>query len=439
MASLQYLNNPKMVCEHTVTVENREESVLEAIRLIVPAWKKSKLDDVNVLQLSGGITNTMYLITWNKEKIICRLFGDGSEKLINRETENILFASLSKLNMGCPVFYGLFSNGRIEGYLPARSITAEEMQDPFIYLRLGAAAGRFHTRGSTLNSNEVSHENRMHGENGQFDQYIELVKQIKFPDGSKEAALMPGLEIEYMINEVDWLNNWLQEQAAISRSVPLDLPAVDTDKKRVFIPASMLGDHANHRNIARYLAFQNVLCHYDMLSGNILVDLELADKWKNGEDIDSSNSSGVTLIDYEYSSFTYRAFDLGNFFCEFAGFDKSIEEAYPESNIRRAVIATYLDSCSIEYNGDDVEGRIWRYWQSIRQDDSVQAAKAVDCIIKEFEIVANQLTLCAHTLWYLWGIVQADVSTVDFDYMDYSKVRLEGYRYHKEIFHNGNR
>ena len=242
-----------------------------------------------------------------------------------------------------------------------------------------------------------------------------------------------------MGNEVDWLTNWLKDEAAGVASKSLKLPLVDAEKQNVFIPADMLLDHTNHQDMARFLGFQEVLCHYDMLPGNIMLDLNLEDALLSGKD--DGNLDGVTLIDYEYSAFSYRAFDIGNFFCEFAGFDKSIEEAYPDTSIRQAVITAYFDSCSRECQGrgadeKDIEGRIFRYWQGLRNTKSPEADAAMKCIVQEFEKVANQLTLCAHTLWYLWGIVQAEISTVDFDYVEYSRVRLTGYRYHKNQFHS---
>jgi ethanolamine kinase len=439
-----YLNNPDTIADYEVTLENREESVLEAVRKIVPQWKESKVSDVRVQQLSGGITNTMYLLHWTEEhqihRIIVRLFGTGTELLINRNSENILFAALSELNMGCPIFHGLFKNGRIEGYLPARSINADEMRQPFIYKRVAAATGRFHSRGSTLDDKKVSRKNRMHGPDGQFRQYIELVEAVKFPIDSKEASSLPGLELEYMKTEVEWFASWLEKEAQASRAVTLTLPLIENEKQNVFIPAEMLTNYDNHRNIARYLGFQEVLCHYDILCGNILLDLTLDDQLKSGKDDDGTD--GITLIDYEYSAFTHRAFDIGNFFCEFAGFELSIESSYPGSDIRRSVITAYFDACAKEFESRDIdtekdtEGRIWLYWQGLRTSNTAEAKIAAEHLVCEFETIANQLTLCAHTLWYLWGIVQADISTVDFDYMEYSKIRLDGYKYHKSVFHS---
>ena len=434
---INYLNNPIDVCDYTVTFESREQSVLEAVRRIVPSWSTALQEDVVLVALTGGITNTMYLLTWKADmKIIVRLFGANTELFIDRKNENSLFAALSGLDMGCPNFYGLFNNGRIEGYLPARAVTPAEMREPYVYLRLAEAAARFHTRGSTIKASSFPHENRMHP---QFAEYYDLCTEIYRSASESMRSKMDALELPAVGKELDWLKTWLRTQADKSNEAPLKLPHVDAEKKSVFIPRDMLSDVFNHQCIARALAFQEVMCHYDMLSGNILIDFALEEAVLAGDE--ENYGGGITLIDYEYSAFTYRAFDLGNFFCEFAGFDRSIEEAYPDEDIRKTVIRAYFDSCAEDFESfrlDEAgtESRIWRYWQGLRRDGSAEATAAAECIVTEFEKCANQLTLCAHMLWYLWGIVQSSNSTVEFDYIDYARVRLEGFRYHKACFHS---
>jgi ethanolamine kinase len=48
-----------------------------------------------------------------------------------------------------------------------------------------------------------------------------------------------------------------------------------------------------------------VFAHNDLLGANILQDME----------------GRVVFIDFEYGEYNYRAFDIANHFCEYAGFD----------------------------------------------------------------------------------------------------------------------
>jgi hypothetical protein len=52
-------------------------------------------------------------------------------------------------------------------------------------------------------------------------------------------------------------------------------------------------------------AFEKVMAHNDLLSGNILIN----------NDYDGSANPNLTIIDYEYTCYNARAFDLGNHFC----------------------------------------------------------------------------------------------------------------------------
>ncbi len=59
-----------------------------------------------------------------------------------------------------------------------------------------------------------------------------------------------------------------------------------------------------------------VLGHNDLLSGNILV---LQEPGFNPESPDMDRQ--IVFIDFEYGAYTSRGFDIGNHFCEYAGFE----------------------------------------------------------------------------------------------------------------------
>lgn len=42
--------------------------------------------------------------------------------------------------------------------------------------------------------------------------------------------------------------------------------------------------------------------------------------------------------------------------------------------------------------------------------------------------------MTVNLLWGSWSVVQAAVTTLDFDYLSYAKIRFEAYFYHKELF-----
>lgn len=46
----------------------------------------------------------------------------------------------------------------------------------------------------------------------------------------------------------------------------------------------------------------------------------------------------------------------------------------------------------------------------------------------------DRWTLPSHLFWAAWAVVQARYSPIDFDFVDYARLRLAGYRLHKEAF-----
>jgi hypothetical protein len=55
--------------------------------------------------------------------------------------------------------------------------------------------------------------------------------------------------------------------------------------------------------------------------------------------------------------------------------------------------------------------------------------------IEGLDAVICHFTLASHLFWGSWAVVQAGGSTnKDFDYLDYARLRFEGYYYHRKEF-----
>lgn len=133
-----------------------------------------------------------------------------------------------------------------------------------------------------------------------------------------------------------------------------------------------------------------VLCHNDLQHGNILLN----------------DLGKIVFIDYEYGGMSYAAYDIANHFCEWASdFTDSnprphimnFEEFYPNLEQREQFIREYLKGKS------DENISIW-----------IEA-------VEDFKEIS-------HLLWAYWGIIQANNSSNDFDYLGYSLMRLEAIR-----------
>lgn len=94
----------------------------------------------------------------------------------------------------------------------------------------------------------------------------------------------------------------------------IDLAEIDAELEwlRQKIEACAAGGSTRGAAAAAGLAFglDSVLCHNDLLGGNILLYPAAQD-----EQVGSAAAMKVMLIDYEYCMYNYRAFDIANHFC----------------------------------------------------------------------------------------------------------------------------
>ncbi|CAL8081244.1 unnamed protein product [Calicophoron daubneyi] len=144
-----------------------------------------------------------------------------------------------------------------------------------------------------------------------------------------------------------------------------------------------------------------VLCHGDLLSGNIIV---------------SPDKSSVTFIDLEFCGFNHAAFDIGNHFCEYAGIGNVDYSKYPSPSFQREWIKFYL-KCLRKYRSMAVNG------QSDHGDDEDPDDQEVNRWIRE----VGYFALAAHLHWGIWAAIRAKDGLSGFDYLAYAIKRLDQY------------
>lgn len=105
---------------------------------VFPAWKKFKSDEIKVDEVAGGLTNKLYKCYIEPDKakslpcdtpnvLLVRLYGAGTEVFFSRENETKIFKKFAEMNLG-PKLYGLFDGGRIEEFMPYRTLTQADMK-----------------------------------------------------------------------------------------------------------------------------------------------------------------------------------------------------------------------------------------------------------------------------------------------------------------------
>jgi ethanolamine kinase len=214
---------------------------------------------------------------------------------------------------------------------------------------------------------------------------------------------------------------------ALFQALPADAPLLSEGE----------GGDALSALSAAVLATQPVLCHNDLLSGNILLS-------NNPAQLMASSKEGVTLIDFEYAGFNPRAYDLANHFNEFAGFDFDIAHQFPTEEVRFSYLAHYLDAAasaaspaSVEEGSDEhaaAAGRVLARWVQLRQGGAAGLHGPCLALVAALDRCVLQYLPASHVFWASWSVVQAANSTIDFDFLSYSKMRLDAVAFHRNLF-----
>ncbi|CCD65080.1 ethanolamine kinase [Caenorhabditis elegans] len=120
-----------------------------------------------------------------------------------------------------------------------------------------------------------------------------------------------------------------------------------------------------------------VFCHNDLLVHNIVYD---------------SEKKSIEFIDYEYAFPNYALYDIANHFCEYAGVEGSPDYSKCLTKDEKwAFINDYL-----------------RFSNGKEHSDTRIATMFKNLLLFE---------AAAHLFWAVWALVQAQNSTIDFDYL----------------------
>ena len=129
-----------------------------------------------------------------------------------------------------------------------------------------------------------------------------------------------------------------------------------------------------------------VFTHNDLLLANIIV-----------------NKDEVNFIDYEYGGYNYHECDIANHFDEMAGVeDMDFVKDYPTKAFQLKWIECYLT----KFDGGmkPSESRLMTFYENV-----------------------NKFSLCYHMMWGMWGLVQSQISKIEFDFVQFGLSRLLEY------------
>nr|XP_056702820.1 choline/ethanolamine kinase [Euleptes europaea] len=354
-----------------VPAPTRRRAFLWCREFLAGAWRRlAAPEQLGITPVSGGLSNLLYKCTLpdhiataedEPRQVLLRVYGVILQGVDSLVLESVMFAILAERSLG-PRLYGIFPQGRLEEYIPSRRLLTEDLSDPSISGEIAMKMAQFHGMIMPFNKEPKWMF-------GTMERYLRQISELTFPQEAQQRKLSKlkayNLEAE------------MRSLRALLEATPSPV----------------------------------VFCHNDVQEGNILL---LAGR-------ENLTSDRLMLIDFEYSSYNYRGFDIANHFCEWVynyshdqwPFYKASPENYPSRHQQLLFIQSYLT----ETNGKS----------------AALSPEEQECLEAEMLLEISRFTLASHFLWGLWSILQAKISTIEFGYLEYAQCRFEAYFQHKAL------
>ncbi|XP_066108342.1 choline kinase alpha isoform X3 [Saccopteryx bilineata] len=343
----------------------RRRAYLWCKEFLPGAWRSLREDQFHISVIRGGLSNMLFqcslpdtvaTIGDEPRKVLLRLYGAilkmGAEAMV---LESVMFAILAERLLG-PKLYGIFPQGRLEQFIPSRRLNTEELSLPDISAEIAEKMATFHGMKMPFNKEPKWLF-------GTMEKYLNQVLRIKFTRETRVKQL----------------------HRLLGYNLPLEL------------------EHL--RSLLLSTPSPVVFCHNDCQEGNVLLL----------EGRENTEKQKLMLIDFEYSSYNYRGFDIGNHFCEWM-YDYTYEKypffranilKFPTKKQQLHFISSYLAAFPNEFENLSNEEKF---------------------IMKEEMLVEiNRFALASHFFWGLWSIIQAKISSIEFGYMEYAQARFDAY------------
>lgn len=411
----KYHNNPKLVAPYFIDVkklknanENVQTTIYDMLSYVLPCIldKESCASDINLTQLEGGLSNHLLLVTLPtllindpemrktpvSQFFLIRISAKPFESVVDGRTLNdqykemVISCHLAEHDIG-PQCYGRFLNGRIEEYYPnMRTLDCKELSSPKFFFQIAKHMAKFHLTQVSY----VSTADTFNGLNGEIwsrvDEWINELKEI----GTFSGQEMQLLQI--ICDEWIWVRTSIEKQIKIDHQ---DNDVLEVSKWIIN---------------ARLFCSETVFCHMDLQSLNILTP---------SNDFLDSESPLIRLIDFEYSGFNARAVDIANTFCECCDMNNlnaMYEDQYPTDEMQKIFFREYI--------------QVYNYELNQKLDDNNAWNDFLMTMISE----VGKYSIVSHIGWAAWSLLQSVKSTIDFDYLAYTKIRLDGYQYSRLRF-----
>ncbi|KAI9661477.1 MAG: hypothetical protein M1831_002999 [Alyxoria varia] len=368
---------PQLKISLSYSPEDSEQTARSLIFALYPEWKTSP-GSVEFVRFKDGITNTLFKALKRRpgyndhqidqEAVLLRAYGTGTDILIDREREAVSHSLLAKHQLASPLL-ARFNNGLLYKFIEGTPCTPADLRRPDVWPATARHLGRWHgilPVGAAIAS--VSDEER------KWTNINEIIPYKPIPN-----------IWTIMLKWIAALPNDTKEERERNLQLNQEVERSTRD----------LG-HTPGLDEGRY-----ILAHCDLLSANVIVHPRT--EKKPGDDSD------VSFIDYEYTTPAPVAFDLANHFAEWVGLECNYN-LLPARSQRRAFVEQYVKSYRSHQHQTEITSE-----QLINRD--------VDSLMREIDKFRGMPGL----FWGIWALIQAMISSIDFDYKTYASNRLGEY------------
>ena len=291
-----------------------QEFTTEVCHRLLPEWKGL---DIQIIQLSGGITNKLFRIQSEKGDYTVRIYGDKTDLFINRDCEAHTIQEMARVGVASNMIKYMPEIGVtiVEFIGDSIVLTNEHFQDPSFHSKIVAPIRKIHASGVRLKQI--------------FNPLVEVMKM---------SAILKRLDAQY--EEFD-ISGTIQRLIKLSSII--NLPESE------YTP-----------------------CHNDLLADNfILINDDARDRY----------AEPMYIIDWEYAGMAPKYYDIADMF----------QEILVPRESEKGIVAEY---CA----GDNYDRTLF----------------LID-LFKPFPDI----------YWFLWSLIQLNISKIEFDYYNYGKVKYE--------------
>ncbi|XP_004470401.1 choline/ethanolamine kinase isoform X4 [Dasypus novemcinctus] len=322
------------------------------------AWRLVRPEELRVNPVSGGLSNLLFRCSLpdhlpsvgeEPREVLLRLYGAILQGVDSLVLESVMFAILAERSLG-PQLYGVFPEGRLEQYIPSRTLKTRELREPVFSAAIATKMAQFHGM-------EMPFTKEPHWLFGTMERYLKQIQDLP-PSGLPQVNL---LEMYSLKEEMGNLRKLLD-------STPSPV----------------------------------VFCHNDIQEGNILLLSE------------PGSADSLMLVDFEYSSYNYRGFDIGNHFCEWV-YDYTHEE-WP-----------FYKAQPADYPTRDQQLHFIRHYLAEVKKGETPSQEEQRKLEEDLMVEISRYALASHFFWGLWSILQASMSTIEFGYLEYAQSRFQFY------------